>query len=553
MRTATLLLLLAVPALAGGADDAKALLAKGEAQKAADVARKAAAANPADIAAWLVLADALVAQGVPEDACGDLEGAIAKNPTEARLFLKLGDVNMKVAAKKQDEQADGMTITSYYLDADRCYGEALKRDPKSAEAVFGMANANYQSGREDGKEKARKLLSDCLALDKDFARAHALQAFMLYGDGMELARQGKHADAKPKFKAAEEEYALALKLGDTEMLDQVRYGHTLLAQDRLDEAKQAYIAAVKSSPQSDVPILSGLYHVANRGQAKASWTNPKLKTLLEETVKEAPKSPVAWYYLGYCQVVANANADALASYGKARDLDPKNANYAFQVGYMQEKLGDGEKALAAYREALRLAPGFIDVTFRFEGIIRTKDPDRAEKLYEELIALAPENADVHNNYALVLRDAAEASRKATDKNPPAEVRRRIKRSGEVYEIAAGLSAEPQIQSDTGLLFEYYPCNFDAAKAKRYFTAALQGSDFAYRDAFDGLDRLCKKTGDWETLLDYAERVIGSMERGNQAIAPAGGGAAEAQPNETPGLKARASAALKLSQEKLKKS
>jgi tetratricopeptide (TPR) repeat protein len=221
---------------------------------------------------------------------------------------------------------------------------------------------------------------------------------------------------------------------------------------------------------------------------------------------------------------------------------------------MHERLGDAEKALDGYREALRLAPGYADAAFRFEGVIRTRqDMDRAEKLYEELIKLAPENVDVHNNYALLLRDWSEATRRATDADPPAEVKRRIKRSGEVYEAAAALSPDPQIQSDTGLLFEFYPCNFDAEKAKRYFIKSLQNSDFAYRDAFDGLDRLCRRTGDWETLADSAERVVGSMERGNHAIAPAGAGPAEARPNESPGLKARAEAALRLAQEKLKKS
>jgi hypothetical protein len=103
------------------------------------------------------------------------------------------------------------------------------------------------------------------------------------------------------------------------------------------------------------------------------------------------------------------------------------------------------------------------------------------------------------------------------------------------------------------MFQYYPCNFDAKKAKAYFTRSLELSDYAYRDAFDGLARLCQQTKDWETLADYAERVVGSMERGNHAIAPAGGGAAAALPNESPGLKARAEAALRLAQAKLKKS
>ncbi|HEX5138546.1 MAG TPA: tetratricopeptide repeat protein [Planctomycetota bacterium] len=556
MRIASLLLLLALPALAGGADDAKALLAKGDAAKAVEVARKATKADPSDIAAWLVLADARVAQDSPEDACGDLEAAIAKNKEEPRLWLKLGDINIKIAEKLQNSgSSDGMTIANYYLDAERCYGEALKRDEKSAQAVFGMANANYWSGRPDGIEKAKKLLSDCLALDKDFARAHALQAYMLYREGMELANQRKQDDAMPKFQAAETAYATALKLGDKDPIDMVRYGHTLLAQDRLDEAKAAYLEALKAGPMSKTPIESGLYHVANRRAKTPSWANPNLKPLLQEAAKEVPQSPLAWFYLAYCQTLESDWDAALDSYKKARDLDPKNATYVYQVGYMHERKGDGEKALDAYREALKMAPSYPEVALRFQGIIlaEAQDIDRAEKLWDELIKLAPENVDVHNNYALVLRDWAEATRRATDKDPPAEVKRRIKRSGEVYEIAASLSNDPQIQSDTGLLFEYYPCNFDAEKAKRYFTKALQESDYAYRDAFDGLDRLCKRTGDWATLADYAERVVGSMERGNNAIAPAGGGPAKAMPNESPGLKARAEASLRLAQDKLKKS
>jgi tetratricopeptide (TPR) repeat protein len=555
MRTATLLLLLAVPSIAGGADDAKRLLAKGDAEKAAEVARKATAADAADIEAWLVLADALIEQGQPADAWEALEPAIRQNPNEPRLSLKLGDTFVKLAEKEKTDSNDGMTVINYYLDAERNYGEALKKDPKCAAALYGMASVNFEMGRQGGKERAAQLVVECLGIDGNFAKAHALQGYMLYLAGNELTGLRKDAEAKEKYAAAEAKYALALKLGDSDVLDMVRYGHTLLAQGRLDEAKAAYLAALKKHPESNVPVLSGLYHVANRGEAKPSWTNPKLKPLLEEAVKEAPTAPWAWSYLGYCHALGQGWGDALKAYGKALDLDPGNANYAYQIGYMQEKMGNAEKALAAYRDALKAAPDFADPAFRFEGLIGTRsDIERAEKLYEELIALATGNADVHNNYALLLRDWAEATRKATDDSPPADVRKRLKRSGEVYEIAARLAPEvAQIQSDTGLMFQYYPCNFDAAKAKAYFTRSLDLSDYAYRDAFDGLTRLCQQTKDWEALADYAERVVGSMERGNQAIAPAGGGAAQAMPNETGGLKARAAAALQLAQEKLKKS
>jgi len=552
MRTITLLLVIASLALAGGADEARALLGKGDAKGAIAAARKAVAADPADIEAWLVLADAYFAQDEPADAWTDLEKAIAKNPAEARLSLKLGDAFVKLAEKEQRTSGDGTTITNYYLDAERNYAEALEKDPKSTDALFGMASVNFWLGRDESKQKARKLLADCLAIDKDYAKAHALQAYMLYLDGAALAQNGDEDAAKEKYRAAQEKYELALRLDDSDVIDHVRYGHTLYGQGKAEEAKKAYLAGLKRHPGSDVPIRSGLYHVANLGQERASWTN--LKPLLEEAVKAVPDSAPAWYYLGYCHSADEEWSDALKAYGKALAIAPKNPTYIFYVGYMHEKLGDTAKALDAYRKTLAAVPDHADATTRFYqiAIVNAGDIDRVEKLLEELVALSPNTGWLHNDYALILRNWAEATRTATERTPPAAVKRRLKRSAEVYEISARLEPDTaQIQSDTGLLFEFYPCIFDAEKAKRYFTRALDLSDYAYRDAFDGLDRLCRKTGDWATLEDYAERVIGSMERGNQAIAPVGGRPPEALPNETPGLKARATAAYNAARSKLK--
>lgn len=336
----------------------------------------------------------------------------------------------------------------------------------------------------------------------------------------------------------------------------VRYGHTLLAQGKLEEARKAYLAALQKHPESNVPIGSGLYHVANRGEARPSWTNPKLKEMLEEAVKLAPKSAYAWYYVGFCRDAAGATKEALEAYEKARDIDPKNATYLFQVGYMHEKLGDEDKAFDFYRKALALYPDMPQATERFYGLAfaRARDIERAEKLCEELIGLSPGTSYVLNDYALLLRNWCESTGKHTEESPPAEVKRRLKRSAEVYEMAARVAPDvPQIQSDTGLLFWFYPYTFDADKARTYLKRSLDLSDYGYLDAWNGLDRLCRKIEDWETLADYAERVVGAMERGVVPSSPVGGGAPEPRPNEKGGMQARAEAALKLAQEKLRRS
>lgn len=534
MRHAISLAVLSAAVLAGGADQAKKLLEKGEIQRAADTARRLTGKDPANVDAWLVLADALVRLGRPADAWEALEAGMETSPKAAPLYVKLGDVFVAMAVAEQRGGNDGTTIRNYYLDAERMYAEAAGKDPKSADAVYGRAYVNFWLG---DKAKAKELVALCLGLNADHGRAHALQGYIFYTD--------------KKFAEAQAKYEIALRLDDSDPLTFVRYGHSFVAQGKDADAKRAYLAGLKRHPQDDIAIRSGLYHLANRGKPKASWTN--LEPYLMEAVKVAPNSSPAWYYLGYCHVQNERFESALSAYKKADKFAPDNALYVFNIGYCHELLGDTKDALEHYRKALELRPDYPDAANRFYGIaiVKRANIKEASALFEELIALAPNTASIHNDYALILRNWAEANG-ATGKDPAREVRQRIKRSGEVYEIAARLAPDdPQIQSDTGLLFEFYPCNFDAAKAKRYFTRSLDISGYVYRDAFDGLFRLCMRTGDWKTLRDYAANVIDALDQGGRhAVAPVGAGVPKELPNETPGLLARARSALRQAEEKL---
>jgi tetratricopeptide (TPR) repeat protein len=534
MRQAIVLVVLCAAVLAGGADQAKSQLDKGEFQKAADTARRLAKRDPKNVDAWVVLADALLRLGEPGGAWEALETAMETSPDAAPLYVKLGDVFVAMAVAEQRASNDGTTIRNYYLDADRMYADAAKKDPKSADAVYGRASVNFWLGDQ---AKAKELVVLCLGLDGDHGKAHALQAYMFYLD--------------KKYPEAQAKYEVALKLDDSDPVTFVRYGHTFVAQGKDEDAKKAYLAGLKRHPLNDITIRSGLYHLANRGKDKKSWLH--LEPYLMEAVKEAPNSAPAWYYLGYCHLQNDRQETALAAYKKADKAAPGNPLYLFNIGYCHELLGDGNKALDYYRKALKIQPDHPDAATRFYTLAITKAGNIAEasRLFEELIVLAPNTASIHNDYGLILRNWAEKNG-ATQKDPPREVRQRIKRSGEIYEIAARLAPDDQqIQSDTGLLFEFYPCNFDAAKAKRYFTRSLDISGYVYRDAFDGLFRLCARTGDWKTLRHYAANVIDALEEGGaHAVAPVGAGVPKELPNETPGMLARAKSALKRAEEKL---
>ena len=525
MRTLFVVAALAAQVFAGGADAAATKLKQGDLEGAAQAARKLAEKDPANVDAWLVLADALVAQGEPSDAWVALETAIEANPKEARLNLKLGDVFVKMAEVEQAGAKDGTTIMNYYLDAERMYAEALQKDPKSADAVYGMAYANFYAGR---KEKAREFISRCLAMQRDHARCLALQAFLFYGER--------------KYPEAQRIYEIALKLDDSNPTDMVRYGHTLFVQKKTKEARAAYIACLKRHPDNYVPIVSGLFYVAGK-----DWR--KMVPILKEAAAAAPKSAPTWYYLGYSHDLNGNTREAEAAYQAALKLRPREAQYMYSVGYMKEKQGDARGALAMYRKALKAAPGQTDAVRQFEGMIlgMRNDIDAAETLYGELLDLAPQNGWVRNNFALMLRDWAQPRGASKQKSPAPEVLRRIKRSAQVYEEAAKLLPEQaQVQSDTGLLFEFYPAIRDDKKAERYFVEALVISEWTYRDAWSGILRLARRTKNWALLKEHAEAMIDSLENyGRKIKAPVGGGVPRELPNQTPMVLEQAKAALRL--------
>ncbi len=522
--------------------------AEGE-TKAERAARAAVKKNPKDIGAWLTVADAMMKRGEPHDAWTLLEDrAMPALPGNLRLTSKLGEIFLAVGAKEAANRGDGTYIRNLYMDAERMFDEVLAKEPKNAEALFGKARANYQlSDVAERMAAAKKAISDCLIADPKFAAAHALQADMLYA----AARTVKDAASRlAKYAAAESKYEIAISLDKSTSLWFVRLGHARIAQGKRDSAKAAYLDGLKHHPDDATPILSGLAYLAGK-----DWK--KMVDPLKEAVAIAPKSAHAWYYLGYAYYVNGLNDAAAAAFKKATTLKPGMTEALFYIGQTFEKQNKADKALDYYRRVLKANKDHQGAAQRFHdmALARPTDISQAEKLFEELIRLAPTRKQhmgyFLNNYALVLRNWAERAGAAKDSPPPA-ARKRIKRSGEVYEMAAAiLTNEPQIQSDTGLLFEFYPCNRDAVKAKRYFTRSLDLSDYVYRDAFDGLTRICYRTKDWELLSDYAEGVIGAIERGRQAIAPIGGQAPREVKAQTPGLRARAQRALQTAKAKLK--
>jgi len=532
MRTLWMIALLTSAVLAGPEDQAKRLLAKGDHEKALKAVQTVTKKDAQNIAAWIVYADVYAAMGELEEAWGVLQDdALTANPKSATLLIKLGDVFVELAKKKLKQGGAGLETQNFFLDAQRVYGEAVAFDAKATDAVYGDAYVNFWLGKP---AEAKKSIAKALGMDPNHAKSHALQALLLY--------------RAKKYPAAATSYETARKLDDSNADVCYYYGHALYGSGKTDEAREAYRYLLKRHPGDTRAISVGLKTVCRKDDAK-------FEAGLIEWSKSIKNSAPLWEYIGRATFSRKEYKPAIAAFKKATALAPKNDGYLFWLGFIEESRGDAQAAADYYTKTLKTNNTHVDAAYRYQNLIPQLSGGEfgnTEKLYEGLIKLAPTNGDIHNNFALALRNWAERAG-ARGTSPSKAAARRIKRSGEVYELAAALATDvPQVLSDTGLLFEFYPCNRDDDKAERYFRKSLEFSGFLYRDAFDGLSRLCRRTNNWEILKDYAEGVIEAIDGGGRARAPRAAGAVQdLTAPETSALRDRAKGALAEAERNLK--
>jgi tetratricopeptide (TPR) repeat protein len=144
----------------------------------------------------------------------------------------------------------------------------------------------------------------------------------------------------------------ALVLRPDYLTARVRLGNILLAQGRLDEARQQFAAAVAIDPTS-VAALTNLGKVLT-DQGHPADAIP----LHERALAIDPMSALTELNLGMAFVAQERTADALVHFDRALALDPDNAHAHNNRGNMLLAEGRTEDGLRAIERSLELSPGF---------------------------------------------------------------------------------------------------------------------------------------------------------------------------------------------------
>jgi len=119
--------------------------------------------------------------------------------------------------------------------------------------------------------------------------------------------------------------------------------------------------------------------------------NPAEIQQLETIAKANAGNVNAWIALGNAQMDAQRFAEAIISYQRALDLDPKNVDVRVDMGTCYRGVGQPEKAIEEYKTASKIDPRHPMAQMN-AGVVYAFDLGRkaeAIKSFEKYLELAP--------------------------------------------------------------------------------------------------------------------------------------------------------------------
>jgi tetratricopeptide (TPR) repeat protein len=213
--------------------------------------------------------------------------------------------------------------------------------------------------------------------------------------------------------AAKELYQKASASNGSAPLILVGMGHILLMDGKTNEARQQFETAVNLTKGRDVEVLNAiaLANVKAR-QGDAHYAIEKLKQA-EGTKKF--KNANTYLIMGHAYRKLIDGGNAVTSYNKALELDPKLAAAKNGIGKIYETQKNQEFYLKAYNEAVELDPAYAPAYFNLFYHYYFRDVNKAGEYLNKYIAntdKGPETEYITTDYTYAKGDFAGARQKA---------------------------------------------------------------------------------------------------------------------------------------------
>lgn len=345
---------------------ARAQLAAGDIEAARASAARALDLNPEHVGSRILLAK--IAWSTSQD--------------EARATTLLQAVIDAAKRASPDELVQAQTLLgTIHLDrgrishAEKAFSEALKIDPKAAQALSGFGGALYKAGR----------YSQALARFKAAAQA----------DPDHIGAKVGVAKASLQLERLEEARQMLDKLKKSHPKDlQVNYwfGRVQEASGARDLAEKAYRDAIEAGG-NDPATVHAYVSLANV-QSQQGDLEEASKTL-RTAEEKLPDSPEIHKALGRVAMSQGRYDDAQSEFDAALALDPDDVDARFLVGTALTRLRKFERALQIFEEVAKVDRDFPGLALERGRLYQESGrAEEALKEYEAALAKAPEDPDL---------------------------------------------------------------------------------------------------------------------------------------------------------------
>ena len=240
---------------------------------------------------------------------------------------------------------------------------ALRDDPGHTDAHTTLGNIRNQQGRFDEAVRHYRAI---LSQTPDDASS-------LSNLGVALTRMGRLGEAIEAHRKA-----IAADPGSADF--QMNFGATLMAAQKTDEALDAFRAAVRVSPGRKAPLMSlasALMYVKKDEEALRAY----------EQILSIEKSPDIYHGIGTLCDRLGRRDDAIAAYRQALALAPGAVSSRSNLGLILCGKKQYADALALWREGLTIQPGSATLIYNMAWWLATC-PDPACRNGEEAVGLA---------------------------------------------------------------------------------------------------------------------------------------------------------------------
>jgi tetratricopeptide (TPR) repeat protein len=179
----------------------------------------------------------------------------------------------------------------------------------------------------------------------------------------------------------------------------VTLGQALKAAGRCDEAKQAYLEAIR---------LDGMSPLGRIGMGEllmAEGLPAQALEAYEIVLRQRPAMATAHMGMGHALACLGKDAEALESYERALTCAPRRPEAEFAAGFVLVRLGRIKDAERRYRRALTLRPDFAAAWMNLGCLLREQGAEAyAEAALRRAVELRPEMIVGWLNLALLKRE-----------------------------------------------------------------------------------------------------------------------------------------------------